>query len=181
MAYNPLIPQPGDKLKDSQPQIQDNFAQIKTVIDINHDTFGSVTQGKHKFVTMPTQPAAPVTAAGEGDLYTKLSALSGVPELFFRRQSAGTELEFTAADLTASPGWAKLPCGLIIQWGLSAINPVAYNIAFPKTFPTACFGIMGGIKGTTVDQWAYYNPLPATFQATTLTQNIWIFWIAIGS
>ena len=136
-AYQANIPQASQRIKDSQADLLANFAAIKTLIDVNHDTFGSTTEGKHKWVTMPTQGAAPATLLGETALYTKTSALTALPELFFRSQSSGTELGVTEAKLTAHmPGWAKLPCGLIMQWGGGNVVSTGTTLAYPITFPT---------------------------------------------
>jgi len=119
MAYQQNIPQPTDKIKDSQNDILNNFQGIKTAWDINHVTFDLGDQGKHKHVTLPEQGAAPATAANEIAMYSKQSTLTGASELFIRRESSGNELEATGASLGAI-GWSYLPSGLLIKWGVSS-------------------------------------------------------------
>ena len=119
MAYQENIPQPTDKIKDSQNDLLNNFQAIKTAWDVNHVTYDLGDQGKHKHVSLPEQAAAPATAANELAIYSKQSALTGISELFVRRESSGTELEATGASLGAI-GWSYLPSGLLIKWGVGS-------------------------------------------------------------
>ena len=41
----------------------------------------------------------------------------------------------------SSSGYQKLPSGLIIQWGYSANNLTAFQVAFPIAFPNACLNV----------------------------------------
>ena len=146
MAYNNSIPQPGDQPKDSQPQILTNFAAIKTLIDVNHVTFDAAGEGKHKFVTLPVQAAAPVLAADNG-LYNVLNAITNKNETYTHNQTfAGTsDIPFTASSLSTSipvsgdPGWTYLPSGLLLRWewissvgGLSTVNLAGLTPAFTQ-------------------------------------------------
>jgi hypothetical protein len=47
-------------------------------------------------------------------------------------------------DSLASPGYIKLPGGLVIQWGPTGSVPshTPTAIAFPLSYPTACFGVL---------------------------------------
>jgi len=51
------------------------------------------SDGHGKFRYLKAQSAAPATAAGEGVLYTK--PVDGAPELFYRGQSSGEEVQIT--------------------------------------------------------------------------------------
>lgn len=132
MAYSNAIPQPTDRLKDSQQDILDNFAALKTLIDVNHGTFGAADEGKHKFVTMPEQGSAPTTAVNEMALYTQLSSLSGNSELVIRNENNGASVEFTSS-VKATNGWSRLPSGVLIKWGTASANR---NTLSTITFPT---------------------------------------------
>lgn len=155
MSYNSLIPQPNDKLKDSQPQLLANFMAIKTLVDVNHVTFDdpSGDQGKHKFVSFPVQVGAPVFLAGEEGLYNLPynNTSNTVNEVFVHKQtSSGTQdIPFTASILSqnSSPGnnttgWSWLPSGILIRWesitglpgGLSTITLSAGFPAFTQIF-----------------------------------------------
>lgn len=123
MAYKANIPQPTDKLRDSQNDLLNNFDSMNAAFNFNHITFDLAGQGKHKWVSFPEQVAAPATAAAEMALYTQQSTLSGVSELYVRRESSGTEIEFTSG-IQATPGWTRLPSGILIKWGASTANGV---------------------------------------------------------
>ena len=137
MAYNNAIPQPTDKLRNSQSDLLGNFAAIKTLVDINHVTFDVADQGKHKFVTFPVQSPAPTFLAGEEGLYNFLNTVTTQNELYVHIQETlvGTrpqEIPFTASSLSRSApvpaatntaqsvGWTYLPSGMLLKWGLAA-------------------------------------------------------------
>ena len=120
MAYTNNIPQATDRPNNSQPLILANFAAIATLNAVNHVAFDAADQGKHKFVTMPIQGAAPGAAANEITLYSRTSVLSGRAELAFER-STGVVTEFTSA-LAAAQGWTRLPSGILLKWMFAQIT-----------------------------------------------------------
>jgi hypothetical protein len=133
MAYNNTIPQPGDQPKDSQPQILTNFAAIKTLIDVNHVTFDAAGEGKHKFITLPVQAAAPALATDNG-IYNKNYATTAKNETYIHNQTlAGTSdipmsasfLSNTAVPILGLTGWTYLPSGVLIKWGYATGNGLA--------------------------------------------------------
>lgn len=140
MAYNPDIPAPTDVKSQSQADIKENFTQIKTVVDINHVTFGDADQGKHKYVTLPEQGAAPSTAANEIALYTK--EIGGVSALFLRHEGDGTEVDITTATKAAA-GYCKLPCGIMLIWGSGNMAGGTKTQAqgFVTNFSTSCLNV----------------------------------------
>jgi len=117
MPYSDQIPQPTDVLRNSQNDLLNNFQSILPAFELNHITFNDAGAGKHKFITMPEQSAAPATGANELGMYSKESTLTGASELFIRRESSGDEIEATGADLGVI-GWSYLPSGLLIKWGV---------------------------------------------------------------
>lgn len=138
MAYFNNIPQPTDAINNSQPQLLSNFAAIKTLIDINHGTFGAADEGKHKLVTLPVQAAAPVPAAGDGCIYNKLFAGTAKNETHIHNQTqAGTanipmsaSILSTTAPVAAMQGWTYLPSGIQMRWESS---PFAFNGLYTHT------------------------------------------------
>ena len=93
MSYNNNVPQAGQTLGNTRQPINTNFALIDTVEAVNHVGFNLTGAGKHKFLQMPDQASAPTTAANEGGLYVK--AVTGSSELFYRKESNGTEIQLT--------------------------------------------------------------------------------------
>lgn len=139
MAYKNNIPQATTRIKDSQADILNNFASIKTLVDVDHVTFDATNQGKHAKVTIPVAAVAPTTAANECAMYTKASTYTSIPELFMRRASNGASLSLTEArldDASTRKGWAALPCGLMLRWGFVTIPSVGINTVTYDTDPT---------------------------------------------
>lgn len=157
MTFTSNIPAAGDSLGGSRAQIVDNFSNYKANWETNHGLVNDADSGKHLFMQMPEQVAAPTTAANEGALYTKVA--NNVTNLFFREENNGTERAVTlfnnvANDITRyntntvayvanhNGGWTFLLGGLIIQYGVrSAMVSGPNTITFPRTFPTAVFSI----------------------------------------
>lgn len=115
MAYQPNIPLPTDLLKNSQADIQANFTSNSVAFNQNHVDFNDAGAGKHKFLQMPEQVAAPITAANEMGLYTKEEG--GVAQMFIRRENNGTEINLTNDVGKDIQGWTRLPNGLLVKWG----------------------------------------------------------------
>lgn len=138
MAYNQNIPQPADQLKNSQPQLLANFQEINTLINANHVGFNLGDEGKHKFIQMPVQGDAPATSNTEIGIVCLQGEISNIPELNFVRNSDGANIPFTEGAL-ATPGWAILPCGLLVKWGTITINAGAYSAIQTRVivYPTA--------------------------------------------
>ena len=114
MSFNPAIPAPTDRPTISQGQILTNFSQLNTIFANNHVSFiAAADRGKHNFCQFPEQAAAPVTAANEGAIYTKVGA-SATTEAFFRRESNGAELQMTGLPVVVA-GPVR---GIITPWGL---------------------------------------------------------------
>ena len=132
MAYQNDIPQPSDAFSKSQQDLLNNFAALKTLIDVNHETFGAANEGKHKWVSLPEQSSGPTTAVNEIALYTK--EVSGASQLFLRNENNGSEVDFTSAT-KAQNGETVLPSGIKLKWGRGQTNAagnatVTYTSAF---------------------------------------------------
>jgi len=181
MAYNNAIPQPNDRIKDSQSQILQNFSQIFTVFGLNHANFNTANAGKHNIVSMPVQAVNPVTNATEVALYSKTGAVTGVPELAFRRNNSGLVVEMTAG-LLAQTGWCYLPSGLLMKWGAtaSATFPVNLNLIGP-----AYASLYNVQSSTRVGGPASYastlnNTTPASLNIGIVGASIVIYWVTLG-
>lgn len=149
MPYQPNIPLATDLLSQSQLDIQTNFSEISTLININHGDFNTVTAGKHKFLQMPEQAMSPVTIANEGAVFVAVGANSLVSELNFKRENLAAgqpSIAFTEGE-NAANGWSRLPSGIMIRWktGVIASGVVANNILFAGgTFPgfVTCYNVL---------------------------------------
>ena len=96
MSYT-IRPRPsGDTLVESRDPIRTNFEVIQDRFDENHVGIDNGSGGgKHKFLQMPEQSAAPGTAASnEGALYTKENGFSKTG-LYFQEENSGSSLELS--------------------------------------------------------------------------------------
>jgi hypothetical protein len=153
VPYNQNIPQPGDTLSASQPQILGNFAALSS--------FGN------GYADFPTQGVAPTLGAGDTGFYTLNNADTTKDEMYIVKPSndAPTDIPFTASKMSNSlmanceEGWSYLPSGLLIKWGAIAITAsglVTINVpgvcggpAFNKAFQVIISPFQtAGIAGT---------------------------------
>lgn len=155
MAYTDVPLTINEKFSVSQPKIQQNFKDIKTLLDVNHGTFGGIVEGKHQYVSIPNTAVVPATTpiattATEVMLYAQAGAL------YFRpvSQAAGTvtnDINFTSAGL-ATPGWLILPSGIIMKWGYataSGVATIAYSVAAgTPVFTTGVYSVQLTPYGT---------------------------------
>lgn len=141
MAYNNNVPQAGQRIKDTQQPINDNFAAIDTLIAVNHEAFNTADAGKHKFVTLTNQGAAPVGAANEWNIYNILNG--GVQELTLRK-AGGVEIPITKYAGGGS-GYTYLPSGMILKWGEGTVNGNG-SLNFSTPFPSSCYQVVATIQ-----------------------------------
>lgn len=134
MAYQNNIPQPTDLLSQSQSDLLDNFMAIQTLVDVNHVDFASEDQGKHKWVTLPSQAAIPPSGSGfastELGLYNAVYSVSTQQELFINKKNQATVVQIpttasllsaSSAPAAASNGYSYLPSGILLKW--ATISP----------------------------------------------------------
>jgi hypothetical protein len=130
MAYNANVPQPTDLLSQSQSDLLNNFQAIQALIDVNHVDFASGDQGKHKWVTFPTQGAIPPAGSGfnpgELGLYNSVNGLTTQNELYINKTNQATVVQIpTTASILSSnsapaqntAGWTMFPSGIVLRWG----------------------------------------------------------------
>ncbi len=140
MAYSNSIPGPNDLLSQSQQDIQQNFAEIQTLLGVNHLNFGVVGQGKHLYLQLP-EHAAPTTAIDEAGFYANVGATSTVTELFFRRENNGASIPMTERQTGGAPRWTFLPSGIMLQFGTIAVNDHS-TVTLPRAMPTTLLFVL---------------------------------------
>lgn len=190
MVYNPNVPASGQSLGETRSTIQGNFADIATAFGKNHIPLTTSTDGKHNFVQMPEQGAAPATAANEGALYVKEGVNPAVSTLFFREESSGTEQQVSGSTINAFPGECPLFGGFGIKWGTisiahSGIAPTAKTITYTSlgltAFDTDTYAVL--FTATTISGTSDLILLTAksstSFTAATLITGTFD-WVAIG-
>lgn len=133
-----ILPTAGQSLNITRDPIRNNFQSIQNSFGgtTDHVDFGLGNQGKHAKITIPESAADPATAINECALYTKQSVLSGLAELFIRKENNGDIFEFTSC-LAANDGWTRLPSGILLKWGRGAGHAglFAYTYAAAPTIP----------------------------------------------
>jgi hypothetical protein len=138
--------------------------------------------------TVTVQRAGADTIDG-GTNFT-LQASGGMREIYSDAGSAWYSVDSLETYLFASPGWVRLPSGLIIQWGQASSSSAAANNAvatFPVTFPNGCLSAIAQIGGNSAGN---YTVQVSTFSASSVTMTVQlngaytsgvaVYWIAIG-
>lgn len=186
MAYTSNIPQSTDNPSDSQPQLLANFQEIDTYTSVNHVALNDGDQGKHKFMQMPEQGSAPTTAANEGALYTKDTGTE--PDLFYRRESNGTEVQLTGGKTTVgAQSSVTLPSGVIMKYGTITVAAGGGTsaVTFTTPFPTAIRNVQLSVTGGSSAEGRPYIGSTPTTSGFTFRQNggsgsATGHWLAIG-
>lgn len=146
-----LVPNSGQSLDDTRDAVRNNFSIIRTAQNLNHGAFDTANQGKHLFLQMPEQSAAPTTAVNEGGFYAKVGTHPAETNLFFRGENSGFEYQLTNAIAASTGrfsnntnyvgdnngGWTFLPGGMIMQYGRKTNPGASGSVVFPITFPSA--------------------------------------------
>jgi len=181
--YNPNIPQPTDSPSVSQNQILLNWGAIKTLIDVDHVDFAASGAGKHNKITFPVQSPAPTFTGGDLGLYSFLSPVTAVNELYLSTVAA-KQVAMSASILStnAAPsgvaGWSYLPSGILLKWGIAAANGTSV-ITLPVSGTIPVFAgvssvLVTGISPAASDQFAYlvtFTPTQITVYGSARTTN----------
>lgn len=138
MAYNNNIPQPTDILSVSQNDILNNFIELESYLEIDHEALNSADQGKHKQVTLTRQAAAPAPVGNDANIYTLLNASTTNSELYFVNGARS----FCMTEATGHH--CMLASGLKLIWGTytaptaTGVQTVVFN---DGGFATDCYSI----------------------------------------
>ena len=183
ITYNALIPQATDQLSQSQPLILQNFTAIDQLIAIDHATFASVNAGFHNKVTLPTQTPQPTFPGTDIGLYAFIptsAPLTTVAELFVCKQD-GTNVPMTAAKQNAR-GYAMLPSGMVMKWGITSTVGTAVSDSFDTTIPFSAVYSMTATPSNANTTVVQITSLITTgfVASVTGTGTKSFYWIAIG-
>jgi len=197
-----FVPQPnsGQTLGQTRDQMRSNTNLLRDAIAVNHVDLNQSDVGKHKFVVMPVQVAAPTTLANEAATYSK--SVGGKSQVFFIRDAtAGTECALTAGDTSQAQfavnsigyqtncdgGWTFLPGALYFQYGTrNAPGNGTATVTFPIPFPNACFSVVltGMRNSSNVDQIYLVSKTATNFTYRTTTGGTGFSsfdWHAVGN
>lgn len=144
--YDPSIPGANDILSQSQSDIQNNFSELNTIFDVDHQTWNSDPSGNrgfHKQITMPAGlGAAPTPISTQGILYpladTKDTSLR--TQLYFKNQSNTIQITNRFKSATTD-GYVMIPGNIsspaIIQmWDIQTKTLSGGQSYFTINFPT---------------------------------------------
>lgn len=158
MVYQPGIPTGTVYLDQDYLNIQGNFQQLDTSFGIDHLPFSNTSgqNGYHTSIHFNPQstgvpnypPTVPATTPGYGQVFavTDTDGISADTQLYWL-SGAGNLAALTRnfQPKQANNGYTFLPGGLILQWGVTAIAPLAtVPIVFAtanKTFPVSIFNV----------------------------------------
>lgn len=132
MAYNQAIPQPTDRLRTSQGDLLNNFA--------NAGGLGSMLNPNQGYLRFPNQGGDPTFAPPTLGMFGKTAYT--VNEIFVNKNIAGglqAQIPFTASTLsTTAPvlfqdSWFFLPTGYLIKTGTIVVTvpAVNYGVLYP--------------------------------------------------
>ena len=191
MGYAPNIPAANDNPSVSQGQIQTNFGVLNTSNNVNHVTYSTTGQGKHKFVEMPNQGSIPTPlVAGEGTIYTK--SVGGVSQLFYTPDNSGNEYQLSRSvtadfpSLGANPGWTYLPGGLLLQYGTVTSPGGSGTITFPVPYTNIPYSVTFGLQRASGSSAHVFYVVTGTLGTGGFTYNsdttgsVAMYWMALG-
>jgi hypothetical protein len=148
MTFDPSTPQANQRISDSQPIIQTNFAQTNTVFGVDHITFTAASnRGWHNQSTYPEQAVVPAAGADRGEVYTKDKA--GITELYYRYDNSATPAG-REIQLSAIKAWCRfdgtLPSPIAITDGSNVANVTKtaignYQINFTRPLGNATYAV----------------------------------------
>lgn len=134
MVYDPNTPESADESPAvSQPKITANFQSLQNFLKFNHTDIAASDEGKHNFLTMPKQDAAPTPAGGEMALYVKQPDSSANKLFLFLKDQDGTEKEVLPKETAQTNGKLVMPGGLIFLWGSKRVKRSHSTSPDPKT------------------------------------------------
>jgi hypothetical protein len=188
-SYQVGIPQDGQTLGNSKPQVRDNFSIAFNSFAVNHVDFNTLGTGWHNLLTMSTLSVNPTLlglTAGNLNVFSKLVAPNTLPQLFFAQSKTGTiyQLTGTSADATSTPapgtnGYTWLPGGLMIQWWTAKAPGAPAN--FPTAFPNNCYVITGNQTTNTGSLTVIANSKTQYTASRSSSPNVDCYFIAIGN
>lgn len=167
--YDPNIPAANNAPRNDQPVMQSNAASIQGIITVDHENFGSTTNGYHTIIHQRTGAGTQnVTRSGPGAVFANVPAsISGVDQLFaglytpdttggtadtqlFTLTGIGGLSQITGSFATTE-GWAWVS-GILLQWGTvsqafgsgSTTGSVIFKDRVPGAiaFPNNCFLVL---------------------------------------
>jgi len=195
MAYTIDIPKPTDIIAVSQPDLRGNTNEVSTIFGVDHEDFNTVGAGSHKKVTFKAGNDW-VPGANNIVMYNKLSADTGLYELFYRRTGEApiplteTRVYDQFTDAADHINWFRLPCGFLVKYGTTTTNPLLVTILLEPIglgFPhynqqPYCYVSAGGSAGVpaATGKVQAFSVTNLQFRVKSDTNNLRFTWFTIG-
>lgn len=197
MAYNSLIPVATNTPATDVTSIQENFAQIKTLIDVNHGDFASSDVGKHTFVQFPQLTTGgsipPATSSTELAIYNATNGASPALWLRLPSQTAGTVTNDIDLSTIDTSGYEAGPLKLRFKWGSNTISggSATKAVTFSSAFDTGIINIQFSLNTAMYSTYSVEDFILALTASSvsgfTLSRNsgytgatVGFNWLAIG-
>ena len=195
MAYNANIPQPTDRINNSQSQLLANFQALGAIA--GNATAGSASlngAAGFNFVNFPVQGSAPTIAATNVALYNSNfggGTGTGLNELYVLN-SAGASIPCTAKKYTSSVmpllegGFTYLPSGVLLKYGKIDANPSGsiVNVNLNSYGPPYSAIYNAQLTAVSAPNNNYYvsllNTSTLNIFATSSASATGIYWLTIG-
>lgn len=133
--YDPNVPAANDPPRNDQPIMQSNAASIQGLITVDHENFGSTTNGYHTIIHQRTGAGTQnMTRSGPGAVYANTPAsIPGVNQLIaglYTPDATGGSADTQLFNLTGFGGISQITGntasqdgwvwagGILIQWGV---------------------------------------------------------------
>ena len=161
MTYDPNTPQALPSPKDTQAQIQTNFAQFAAKFLINHSAMNSSNQGDHEAVVLQNQSVDPGVTQDLVSLFCKsvVSQSGTEPQLFARLKqfiplitNSPIQLTYNTVNIVGPnqfqsflPGGYLLHFGTVSALGTVTLIPAPTEIVIAMAMPN---NIQSGIPNT---------------------------------
>lgn len=183
-----LLPNSGESLGFTRPQIRNNFVEIKNSFDVNHNDFDATDTGKHKFVQIPLN-ISPGTTATELAIFSKNDAAS-IPRLWIQERgnvSGAGEQQLTGSVVKGGGATfyseTVLYGGFKIKFGsmpVTTSNTLTWGAMGLSNFTNVFGALVNRGSAGLVGAYAIATNTNLTIVTSTATpQNI--FFIAIGN
>lgn len=188
--YDPNIPFANNAPRDDQPVMQQNAASIQGIITVDHENFGSTTNGYHTIVHQRTGAGTQnMTRSGPGAAYTNTPAsipsvnqliaglytpdfLGATPDTqLFNITGVGGISQLTGNN-TSQDGWCWCG-GILIQWGIVSQVFASGSTTGTVTFTTRtnCIPFPNNCFVVTANPLVSFASLPAISASINIRQS----------
>lgn len=186
-TYNTDIPDAPNNPSQDQPKMKANTNAINALINQDHYSFNNNLGGTHKQVTLTNESAPGIPAGTNAALHSNLDLGLSWP---FWQNTAG-DFQIMGGNNPSATGYAFLPGGLYLQWGIFTSVGTAFpnaTVPFVPNFSAPAFSVNCTILVTTFNRFfvEVFDISASQFRASVKDSSgasvngIQFCWMAIG-